>query len=575
MRVVGFLPVCFVTLAWTLPVAALTSNWNNNTGGSFPNAANWTAGVPLVNDTAVFDRNLAIEYSVTFPGRPILNPLTRDVRQLIVGANTVSFSDSVNFNQLPANFAIDAAKTLAEGALIVGNVANQAGGLNTTLSNFSTSSVIVGHDGSAPSTEGTLNVNGGTFHVTGSQELGDELIIGNDARGFLNIAGGADVNVTGGPHANAVFGRSGIFGTDAYGTVSGVGSTLNISGGLVIADESPFARLTIQAGGQLTSGSAVLGKSSFLAFGQVLIEDAGSTWTNNGDAIIGKSGGGQLIVSDGGQVLTSGSASIGELIGSGGFADITDPGSMWSIGGDLVLGRTGTGSSSELRVFGDAAVAVGGLLTVASTGRVIGNGSILGNIANGGVVEAGVFSNLQGPLEVDGSYTQLAAGKLAIDLAGAIPATTYDQLLVSGSVSLNGTLEVLLIGPFVPALGNAFNIINGASITGKFTSFLLPTLPSGRSWNISQLYTTGTLLVTLPGDFDADGDVDGNDFLVWQRGDTPNPHSPADLAAWKSNFGFGAAMAAGAAVPEPGPLLWAIMAAGAGLLGRGTAGLGR
>jgi len=52
----------------------------------------------------------------------------------------------------------------------------------------------------------------------------------------------------------------------------------------------------------------------------------------------------------------------------------------------------------------------------------------------------------------------------------------------------------------------------------------------------------------LSGDFDNDGDVDGADFLKWQRdlGDAPN------LALWESNYGAPAAGIAGAsAVPEP------------------------
>lgn len=40
----------------------------------------------------------------------------------------------------------------------------------------------------------------------------------------------------------------------------------------------------------------------------------------------------------------------------------------------------------------------------------------------------------------------------------------------------------------------------------------------------------------LPGDFDADGDVDGRDFLVWQR-DFGDSLDQADLADWQANFG--------------------------------------
>ncbi|MEM8947097.1 MAG: hypothetical protein AAGD11_18130 [Planctomycetota bacterium] len=53
------------------------------------------------------------------------------------------------------------------------------------------------------------------------------------------------------------------------------------------------------------------------------------------------------------------------------------------------------------------------------------------------------------------------------------------------------------------------------------------------------------------GDFDDDGDVDGSDFLAWQRG-LGNTFTPADLAAWQSTYGTSALAAANAtSLPEP------------------------
>ena len=55
-----------------------------------------------------------------------------------------------------------------------------------------------------------------------------------------------------------------------------------------------------------------------------------------------------------------------------------------------------------------------------------------------------------------------------------------------------------------------------------------------------------------PGDFDGDGDVDGNDFLEWQKTDG----TPAGLADWNGNYGTGVtAGAAAASVPEPTTLI--------------------
>ena len=66
--------------------------------------------------------------------------------------------------------------------------------------------------------------------------------------------------------------------------------------------------------------------------------------------------------------------------------------------------------------------------------------------------------------------------------------------------------------------------------------------------------TYGELAVieTATGDFDGDGDVDGRDFLRWQRGGSPNPLSAGDLALWQNQYGTsGGLQAAVAAVPEP------------------------
>ncbi len=86
------------------------------------------------------------------------------------------------------------------------------------------------------------------------------------------------------------------------------------------------------------------------------------------------------------------------------------------------------------------------------------------------------------------------------------------------------------------------------------------------------LAANGLLLSTgNPGDFDNDGDVDGNDFLAWQRGDSPNgvsgvSVSAADLAEWQA--AYAPLTAATGAVPEPSSVLLLVGMAGCGLCGR-------
>lgn len=76
----------------------------------------------------------------------------------------------------------------------------------------------------------------------------------------------------------------------------------------------------------------------------------------------------------------------------------------------------------------------------------------------------------------------------------------------------------------------------------------------------------GSESVGTPGDFDGDGDVDGNDYLLWQR-------DPAvgNLSDWQANFP-GALQANLGAVPEPASLALLGAAAALSLLARRHAG---
>lgn len=60
-----------------------------------------------------------------------------------------------------------------------------------------------------------------------------------------------------------------------------------------------------------------------------------------------------------------------------------------------------------------------------------------------------------------------------------------------------------------------------------------------------------TLFAYRAGDFNGDNEVDGHDFLLWQRGASPNPYSTSDLQLWQSNYGTGSVQAESLSVPEP------------------------
>jgi glucose/arabinose dehydrogenase len=78
----------------------------------------------------------------------------------------------------------------------------------------------------------------------------------------------------------------------------------------------------------------------------------------------------------------------------------------------------------------------------------------------------------------------------------------------------------------------------------------------------------GQVVYVLPGDFDHDLEVDGRDFLIWQRGGSPDAFSEEDLADWQLAYGTSLnAPLAAVNVPEPNAmLLLSLMLAAGGSL---------
>jgi hypothetical protein len=169
-------------------------------------------------------------------------------------------------------------------------------------------------------------------------------------------------------------------------------------------------------------------------------------------------------------------------------------------------------------------------------------------------VEAKVNGNLYMSFD---PIVSLAQNADPSTILAVITGSTHSTLEVGGLAHLEfGNLAVELEG-YSPVGGETYTLLTAGSIVG--TSFLnvdlsAAPLAAGLSWNLSVGAKSVVLKVDgsvgQAGDFDGDGDVDGRDFLVWQRGGSPSPLSEGDLTAWMNNFGESASGAAGA-VPEP------------------------
>ncbi len=111
------------------------------------------------------------------------------------------------------------------------------------------------------------------------------------------------------------------------------------------------------------------------------------------------------------------------------------------------------------------------------SGTVGGTGSIAasrGFYNTGGTVSPG---NSVGTLSITGNYVQGSQGKLYIEMTSP---TNADVLAITGSASLNGTLETSWQGGANPAVGTVFNAFLTATggVTGQFANLLTHLTPT-------------------------------------------------------------------------------------------------
>lgn len=272
---------------------------------------------------------------------------------------------------------------------------------------------------------------------------------------------------------------------------------------------------------------------------------------------------------DGGGRITSSNPFVGaggslEIAGNGedgafdggidGFVSVVKSGSnTQTFSGSMT--HTGTTSITGGTLLIDGTHTGGGAYSVAS-GTLGGNGSIDADITVGanGTVSPGASA---GQLTVEEIVFEMGA-TLEIELGGTGAGTEYDQLLTD-TITFGGDLSISLIdlgsGEFLPDPTDAFNLVLANALNGEFDNVAngarIDTLGGEGSFIVSYgrstLQISNFLASTDPGDFDADGDLDGADFLAWQR----NP-GLGNLSDWQANYGNdGLPLAASTAVPEP------------------------
>jgi len=256
---------------------------------------------------------------------------------------------------------------------------------------------------------------------------------------------------------------------------------------------------------------------------------------------------------------------------------VTGSASQLVFDGSLNLGGNDlTKSGDGTMVVNNQLLTAGGILSgnvSVAEGVLGGSGRIAGSLDNAATVAPG---NSPGVLTVDGNYTQSAGGTLAIEVAGTATGTGHDQLNVTATATLDGTLHIQTDAGFTPNVGaspgtngDQFVIITASSVVGTFGTIDGRHVGSGLFYEVDYNTTNVTLgaFQALEGDANGDKRIDITDFNVLSSNFDPTGQNAndwtnadfnadgnvdiTDFNALSSNFAPGGYGDGPGQVPEP------------------------
>ena len=353
-------------------------------------------------------------------------------------------------------------------------VGNKHSGKSLVITNggFVHSFVTIVGTGTQKNTDaltGTSNnwalITGGGSHLNAG-----ELFIGNVSSGnSLMISNGGRVD-------SSLFTSIGASGSSNGVIIDGEGSLFSNARSLLLgsyseSNVSAGNSILMTNGGGLFSGSATIASSSNSYGNSVRVKGAGSFWRNSGDLILGDGGSGNSIVIANGATLLSSNSYISYTPGSSNNSVIVaGTGSVWSNTGVLVIGNASSGS---LTVMDGGIVSAAKGVHIGAGGILQGNGTVVGNLTNGGVVAPG---NSPGTFTVNGNFTQTSGGTLLIQVGNGL----CDMLGVSGSANLGGKLIINSYAGHQFQYGEKITFLSASTITGSFSSVEVPNGFRGR-----------------------------------------------------------------------------------------------
>jgi len=481
---------------------AQTTVWTDGTGNWFT-PANWSAGVPNANTTALINNggNAQISSSGAAAGEVEIGVGAQDSGTLSTsgagnlddsgGALYVGRSGTGNLNITDGGVVSSIRFIIAENAGSTGTATVSGSGSMWTNIAVCT----IGFEGN-----GTLNItNGGQLSNSNTTTIGDigtgavtvdgvgsvwndnnQINIGNGGSGTLTISNGGHVSS---------FGSTVGGGSDSSGVVnvSGSGSSWTNNGFLELSGTGGNGTLHIMSGGAVSNGNCFMG--TFSGSGTSTVDGTGSTWTIGGDLSVGGvfGGIGMVTISQGGHV-TSTNGLIADGSSSTGSVQVDGATSTWTNSDNVYVGGDAGGAvgSGELHLADGGSVSTA-VLTVWSTGTVTGNGFVQ---TTNGVLNQGTLAPDQ-TISVTGNLTFNSAA----DMFSTVTPQAADNVMVQGVATLSGHLDVTLIGgPFVQ--GTQYTLLQASGgLNGTTFSNVSISAPPGVAAQVT--YDTNHVYLTI------------------------------------------------------------------------------
>lgn len=173
--------------------------------------------------------------------------------------------------------------------------------------------------------------------------------------------------------------------------------------------------------------------------------------------------------------------------------------------------EVGNGATAKLVLSRGTLTATSGVV-VYSTGVIESNeGLILGDVDMRGMLSPGINPSTPDQLTVDGDFDFASTATYEV----GINDTTSDRLFVDLDATLDGTLDVSLLGTADPVLGKVYTIVTADSVSGTFDTVLTPSFSDCRNIRVVYCADRVRLVVAgVPGDANYDGVVDNDDLDI-------------------------------------------------------------